>query len=454
MRRSHERATFSSEYGFANVYTRRHIDGCSLVAPDQNHCACPKWIYAKPVGGKREQHAAGTPSFTEACELARKKLRSFDPEIRAARQANEKISIPIREALEQYFQAVDNRGVTPAFVEEIRRVFIPLERPRIQGRGRKRTSQSLFEYLEEINRTAREPIVRLDQITFSVFENWVGSWKLGDLTRAHRRQVAKGFFKWAQEMGLITRLPVGYTGRRKRVKRGNRCGHFTDEQYEKMLAVLPFYNGATTKATNRKYLQLPANYHARLRAFIELGRWGGMALADLVLFNPSVMLGKNNVLTYQRRKSEQIATVLLDPAVAARLRVIPAEEDSLSDQPFRLRSQTEIRTRHKWRERFQRLCAFAEIGAVETQVGSTKNPHPHMLRDTFAIDAITRGVALDNVAKMLGHASVEMTQKSYLFWIKKRIDHCIEDQRLALARVDAPAVPAVLLRDPGGTLVH
>jgi integrase len=37
-----------------------------------------------------------------------------------------------------------------------------------------------------------------------------------------------------------------------------------------------------------------------------------------------------------------------------------------------------------------------------------------MLRDTCAIDAITHGTKLENVAKMLGHATTDMTQPSYL----------------------------------------
>ena len=74
-----------------------------------------------------------------------------------------------------------------------------------------------------------------------------------------------------------------------------------------------------------------------------------------------------------------------------------------------------------------------------------------MLRDTFAIDAISRGVSLENVAKMLGHATVQMTQHSYLFWITKRLDYCIEDQRTALTRLQAPVAALDHTRTP---LVH
>src|ERR1700681_825266 len=75
------RFELSNRFGTVRVYTRRHINGCTLDTPDHNHCSCPKWIYSKARGGKPAQKTASTPSFAEACELAQKILRGFDPEI-------------------------------------------------------------------------------------------------------------------------------------------------------------------------------------------------------------------------------------------------------------------------------------------------------------------------------------------------------------------------------------
>jgi hypothetical protein len=80
------RTLFSTVHGTVSIYTRRHIHGCQLRSPDDNRCACPKWIYAKARDGRASQQAANTPSFTEACELALKILKGFDPEIQAARE--------------------------------------------------------------------------------------------------------------------------------------------------------------------------------------------------------------------------------------------------------------------------------------------------------------------------------------------------------------------------------
>jgi hypothetical protein len=38
---------------------------------------------------------------------------------------------------------------------------------------------------------------------------------------------------------------------------------------------------------------------------------------------------------------------------------------------------------------------------------------------------------------MLGHATTQMTERNYLFWIKRRLDACIEDQRRGLERAAA-----------------
>jgi hypothetical protein len=70
----------SSSHGSVHVYTRRHINGCTRVDPNDNRCSCPKWIYSKARGGKPSQRAARTPSFIEACSIARKILEGFDRE--------------------------------------------------------------------------------------------------------------------------------------------------------------------------------------------------------------------------------------------------------------------------------------------------------------------------------------------------------------------------------------
>lgn len=412
-----------TDYGIYSVYTRKHIDSCKLRDRDQIGCSCPKWLYLHPKGGKRFQQAAGTPSFAEACEIGRKILKGFDPEIAKAREVNHPTpGITIDAALEKYQAALSRRSLSAKYVRDC---LVPFKRrsPQEYANGRAK-NLSLLDFLHRINVAAREPVVRMEQLVSDHLDEWAAGWETNDLSSHIWRGKVKSFFTWARRHDHLDRVPEFRDPHR--VKAGNRCGYFTDEQYAKLRNTIPF--------VQMNHHTMPGNYAARLGAFLDCGRWCGMAVADIVNFSPRVNLGKNNVVTYRRHKNGQIASILLDPVVAARLRSIPPEEGSDPDKPFRFHGTDVETNRQTWRARFQNLCATAGITKVETEIGVTRPIHPHMLRDSFAISAIISGVSLENVAKMLGHASTTMTQRSYLFWVKQRIDHCIEDQRAALAR--------------------
>ncbi|MGC1647732.1 MAG: tyrosine-type recombinase/integrase [Candidatus Sulfotelmatobacter sp.] len=49
-----------------------------------------------------------------------------------------------------------------------------------------------------------------------------------------------------------------------------------------------------------------------------------------------------------------------------------------------------------------------------------KSCHPHMLRDTFAVEMLLAGVPLEQVSILLGHKSVKITEKHYAPWVKAR----------------------------------
>jgi integrase len=51
---------------------------------------------------------------------------------------------------------------------------------------------------------------------------------------------------------------------------------------------------------------------------------------------------------------------------------------------------------------------------------SVADCRPHRLRDSFAVRKLTKGASIDDVSKMLGHASVAVTQKYYSPWDPKR----------------------------------
>ena len=45
---------------------------------------------------------------------------------------------------------------------------------------------------------------------------------------------------------------------------------------------------------------------------------------------------------------------------------------------------------------------------------------PHRLRDTFAVSLLGQGVAMENVSTLLGHSSIQTTERYYAPWDRRR----------------------------------
>ena len=79
---------------------------------------------------------------------------------------------------------------------------------------------------------------------------------------------------------------------------------------------------------------------------------------------------------------------------------------------------------------FRKLFELAEVDG-----------HPHMFRDTFAVELLKAGVSLDTVSMLLGHASIRVTEKHYKPWVKTLQDKLEADAMKGwplLPRSDAP----------------
>jgi integrase len=442
------KTVFTSAFGTVRVYVLRHINGCPSTDPNDQRCPCPKHIYFKPRMGADGRLSARTPSYTEACEIAQKMLRGFDPEIRAAREQQAAAiierGITVEAAIELYIKGVRSRNRSAGYMNSVRLIFVR-NRPHQNRKSKPVKNISLLDFLDrQFHRT-----VYMSEITVDLADEWAAEWVSNDLGFRSRRSLARSFFRWAHDRDYLGQIPFG--GRYK-VKRGNRCGHFTAEQYAQLMATIPFYRW-------RSGPKMPENYVERLGAFCDLGRWGGAAVADIVNFRPAENLAADsNILTYRRQKTELMATVLLPAEVARRLRHVPAEAGSLADQPFRFAGTKETTDRSLWRDRFQQLCAQAGITEITTEVGTRRKPHPHMLRDTLAIMAIENGAPSDDIAEMLGHADTQMTQRAYTLWTTKRRAASIERQAAVLARMQVTPAPDAGAREDDRrlrrTLVH
>jgi hypothetical protein len=72
-----------------------------------------------------------------------------------------------------------------------------------------------------------------------------------------------------------------------------------------------------------------------------------------------------------------------------------------------------------WQRTLRRLFALAEIDGG----------HAHRFRDTFAVEALLHGASIEEVAVLLGHSNIKVTQKHYNPWIparQKQLENAVE----------------------------
>jgi integrase len=70
-----------------------------------------------------------------------------------------------------------------------------------------------------------------------------------------------------------------------------------------------------------------------------------------------------------------------------------------------------------WRRAFDKLF---KIASLRDEEGMRKRCHPHMFRDTFAVELLLSGAPIEEVAMLLGHENLETTIKSYAPWVRER----------------------------------
>jgi integrase len=424
-----------NQFGTWRVYTRNHIDGCPFSSSDNNQCGCPKWRYLRQKGHPKIEQACGTPSFAEACAEVMRIVKGWEPEIAAAREREqrEKLqSVDIAEVLSHYYQALKGQRLSDGYIANVESLLGVVD----EKTGRK--YGNLLNWIDRLNcgKPDAAQVRKIGQLTRAVVEQWRASWTYNDLTAANRWSLVKTFFTWCLDTEKIEKHPCKGVARIQVVK-GNRCGVFTDEQYRGIVAVTEMYAPDNTPAETRQ------NMPRRMLAFSELMRWGGMSIVDAVQWHAGLIT--DGVLTYRRHKTGEIAVVPLPDHVLQLLSDIPLERDSAgSGQVFMLKDIRLESVCATWRRRLMNVFKLAGITEVETELtrktGERIAPHPHMLRDTFAVWHLTHGRTIDQVARMLGHSNSRTTEQAYAHWTAGRDSALIAAVRESHAKL-SPITP-------------
>lgn len=378
------------------VYARHSASCPRHQDPYWRRCRCPKWLYVNQ-DGERSQRSAKTRSWERADEVRRDIEREFELlALRPNGNGNEPLKtlaalgptdnrVTVSEAVEKFLAAKKKENLADDTIDKLRRIF----------------EKGMLTW------AASEKIAHLERIGLAELERFRDTWKDAPLARKKKQERAIGFFYYCVRRGWIKTNPATLLGRIK--VRENPTDYFNKEEFEKILQATYVYN---PKAWNTE----PRNQATRARVLILLMRWSGLSIRDAVKLERS-NLSENDELFLYRAKTGNPVFVPLPPDVAQALREIPAGIKS-NPRYFFWTGHGKLKSAvGNWQRTLRRVFKLADIRHAD---GTKKRCHPHMFRDTFAVECLLSGMLLDEVSILLAHKSVKITEKHYAPWVRAR----------------------------------
>jgi integrase/recombinase XerD len=191
---------------------------------------------------------------------------------------------------------------------------------------------------------------------------------------------------------------------------------YSDEEVTKILDAALELNGGT-----HGYAKYPKTFRLLLELMLETG----MRVGDAIRYDPTVAVKGEHLWIYtfvpqKKKKTDQPKPV--ETYLTERLKTgIDQCEWLSSKMPFlygAFRNQAYLAN-----EVYYRMKSTGARCDVP-------DCRPHRLRDTFAVRKLLGGFQLDDVARLLGHSSVKVTETYYAKWVasrKRRLERMVAE---------------------------
>ena len=143
----------------------------------------------------------------------------------------------------------------------------------------------------------------------------------------------------------------------------------------------------------------------RLRAFILTLRYTGLRIGDVTCLSVD-QLERNRIFLYTAKTGQAVSCVVPE-FVAEALEQVPR----LSIKYFFWSGNSSLHTATgSWQRTLRKLFKLAQV----------QNGYAHRFRDTFAVELLLTGVPTEEVAVLLGHSNIGVTQRHYSPWVQSR----------------------------------
>ncbi|MCY4430785.1 MAG: tyrosine-type recombinase/integrase, partial [Rhodospirillales bacterium] len=225
-------------------------------------------------------------------------------------------------------------------------------------------------------------ISEISEIDVAALRSWRASWGIKPATHQLRLAQLKRLFGFAVNEGWIAESPAEPLKAPK-----NDAAPTMPLAREEIRAMFAAAGGAT-----------------RERALLMLMRYSGLAIRDASTLRCDALDGAE--LTMRRAKSGELVMCTLPAQVADEL------ESCGRDRPhfFWTGSFKSGTVANYWRQRLAQIADKAGVQDFRT----------HRLRDTFAVELLLADVSIEDVSVLLGHSSVQTTERYYAPWDPSR----------------------------------
>lgn len=380
-------------------------------------CRCPKWFDGTlPGSSDRYRKSAGTRSWEKA-EDKRRQLEA-DAAARTGDLESSSSAEPRTSA-----RPLPAQGANPesATIEQAIGRFLASKRAENLRESTLSKLETIFKK-QLLTWTKKAGLVEIREIRVRDLEVFRSTWTDGPLARKKKQERIVGFFYYCARMGWIADNPARLLGRIKATEPPT--DYFPKEEFDRII-------DATYVYQPKGWIEC-RNQPTRLRALTWLMRWSGLAIRDAVTLERSRLNDKNELLLYRAKTGHPVYVPLPDH-VADALRNIPPGPTPNPRYFFWSGNGSPKSVVGNWQRSFRRLFEIADIRREDKE---RKRCHPHMFRDTFAVEMLLAGVPLDQVSILLGHKSVKITEKHYAPWVKARQEQLAASVRKAWQAAD------------------
>jgi integrase/recombinase XerD len=348
----------------------RHNPGCKYAGDEFNkRCNCRKHLRWSQ-GGKQFRKQAGTRSWSGAEEAKARLVAQLTgapdaaPVVAADKQT-------IRAAKEIFIQAKEVRKISADAVQRYR-----------------------SELTRFVTFCENAGVFTLDAISLVLLLNYKATWPRlykSSTTQLIVQKRLSGFLHFCRDAGWLQSIP--------KLDPVKVTAHptlpLTESEYARLLKVLPA--GPT-------------------RAIVQLMRWSGLAVRDASCLKSEGLL-KSSTGVYRvntaRQKTGVFVYVPIPQAIAEEILGAANKGEKYLFWTPALRGAAAFS---------RQTCLAISAAFRKAKIHTAGHMVSHRLRDTFAVDLLTKGVPMEEVSKMLGHESIVTTEKHYAQWAKARQD--------------------------------